>query len=83
MVKNKQMELRKKHPQPQPEQVSDSAFERRMISEPVQYRAGEGDGMGEVFGHALKWDVEYDMNGLLKRLPGALDKSDMSDVRIL
>lgn len=84
MVKNKQMELRKKHPQPQPEQVSDSAFERRMISEPVQYRAGEGDGMGEVFGYALKWDVEYDMNGFTEKIArGALDKSDMSDVRIL
>ena len=77
------MGLRKIY-QPQPETANDSAFERRMISEPVQYRAVEGDGMGEVFGYALKWEVEYDMGGFTEKIArGALDKADMTDVRIL
>lgn len=79
------MELRKANQPPQhSRELSVSEVERRFITEKVEYRASEGDGMGEVFGYALKFDVPYDMGDFVEVIArGALDKADMSDVRIL
>lgn len=78
------MEHRRLNPQHK-EAQQDLRYERSFIPGQVEYRAAEsGDGMGEVFGYALKWGVEYDMGWYVERIAkGALDKADMSDVRIL
>jgi HK97 family phage prohead protease len=83
--KNSLMEQRKIN---QPQHNSDTAqvsdVERRFITEKVEYRASEDGGMGEVFGYALKFGVEYDMGDFVEVIArGALDKADMADVRIL
>jgi uncharacterized protein len=80
------MELRKRNPQHSrnPTSTGDLTYERSFIPGKVEYRAGEGDVMGEVFGYALKWDVEYDMGWYTERIAkGALDNADLSDVRVL
>jgi uncharacterized protein len=84
-AKNNLMELRKVSPQQGLEnKQQESDFERRFISQPVEYRAVEGSDMGEVFGYALKWEVEYEMGGFTEKIArGALDKADLTDVRIL
>lgn len=78
------MELRKVSRLQEPEKIRESDYERRLNTEPVEYRSGEGDGMGEIFGYALKWGVEYDMGDFIEVIQrGALDKADMTDVRVL
>lgn len=60
------------------------AIERRFVAEKVEYRAVEGSEMGEVFGYALKWGVEYDMGWYVEKIDRhALDNADMSDIRVL
>lgn len=78
------MEHRK---QARPPKKSDQKlnYERSFIPGQVEYRAAEdGEGMGEVFGYALKWGVEYDMGWYREKIDrNALSNADMSDVRIL
>lgn len=78
------MEHRKQARQPnKPDQPL--SYERSFIPGQVEYRAAEdGEGMGEVFGYALKWGVEYDMGWYREKIDrNALANADMSDVRIL
>lgn len=84
--KNKMMEHRKINPinSANKKEVEVSAIERRYISEKVEYRDVDGSEIGEVFGYALKWDVEYDMGSYIEKVArGALDNADMSDIRVL
>ena len=84
MVKKIAMVHRKQARQPKgPDQTL--SYERSFIPGQVEYRAAEdGDGMGEVFGYALKWGVEYDMGWYREKIDrNALSNADMSDVRIL
>lgn len=83
------MELRKLNQQPKAPKAQDldtgSTYERCFIPGHVEYRASENpDEMGEVFGYALKWGVEYDMGWFREKIDrNALANADMSDVRIL
>ena len=61
-----------------------STYERRFVSEKVEYRAVEGSAMGEVYGYALKWGVPYDMGWYTEIIDrNALQNADLSDVRVL
>lgn len=83
------MEHRKLNQQPKAPKDQDldtgSTYERCFIPGHVEYRASENpDEMGEVFGYALKWGVEYDMGWFREKIDrNALANADMSDVRIL